>query len=193
MHSHNPGGAPLLLERAHCALLLVDVQEKINRVMADQRHVGRIAALLTACRQLSLPVVATEQYPEKIGVTLPELRDLLTEPVIAKLTFSCLREPTVRARLGALAPRQLVVVGIEAHVCVLQTAADLIADGVAVHVPHDAVASRRPGDRDTALQRLAAMGATVTTTESILFELLERAGTDEFRAISSLIKGLPVD
>jgi nicotinamidase-related amidase len=137
-------------------------------------------------------VVATEQYPEKIVATLPELAELLSEPVIAKMTFSCLREPAVRSRLDALAPRQVIVVGIEAHVCVLQTAADLLSAGVAVQVPYDAVASRRPTDRDTALARLASAGAAVTATESVLFELLERAGTDEFRSVSALIKQLPV-
>jgi nicotinamidase-related amidase len=88
--------------------------------------------------------------------------------------------------------RQAVVVGIEAHVCVLQTALDLVAAGFQVHVPHDAVSSRRPADKKWALDRMAAAGVVVTSTESALFELLERCGTDEFRAVSRMIRDIPL-
>ena len=181
-----------LLARSDSVLVVVDVQERINAVMADQAHLARIAALVEACTLLGVPVVATEQYPKGLGPTVTELSGLLPAPPLVKDTFSCAREPAVRAALEATGRRQAIVVGIEAHVCVLQTALDLVAAGCQVHVPHDAVSSRRPVDKEWALRRMASAGVVVTTTESALFELLERCGTDEFKAVSRMIRGIPV-
>lgn len=181
-----------LLTRGDAVLVVVDVQERINAVMADQGHLGRIAVLIEACAGLGVPVVATEQYPKGLGPTVASLARLLSAPPVVKETFSCAREPLVRAALEATGRRQAIVVGIEAHVCVLQTALDLAAAGFQVHVPHDAVCSRRPADKAWALHRMVAAGVIVTTTESALFELLERCGTDEFRAVSRMIREIPV-
>jgi len=181
-----------LLARSDAVLVVVDVQERINAVMADQAHLARIAALVEACTLLGVPVVATEQYPKGLGPTVSELASRLPAPPLVKDTFSCAREPAVRTTLEATGRRQAIVVGIEAHVCVLQTALDLAAAGFQVHVPHDAVSSRRPADKEWALERMAAAGVAVTTTESALFELLERCGTDEFKAVSRMIRGIPV-
>jgi len=181
-----------LLRRGDAVLVVVDVQERINAVMAEQAHLARIAALVEACAALGVPVVATEQYPKGLGPTVAELSGLLPAPPLVKDSFSCAREPAVRAALEATGRRQAVVVGIEAHVCVLQTAIDLVAAGHLVHVPHDAVSSRRPADKEWALRRMAAAGVVVTTTESALFELLERCGTDEFKLVAALVKSLPV-
>ena len=181
-----------LLARSDAVLVVVDVQERINAVMADQAHLARIAALVEACTLLGVPVVTTEQYPKGLGPTVTELSGLLPAPPLVKDTFSCAREPAVRTTLEATGRRQAIVVGIEAHVCVLQTALDLAAAGFQVHVPHDAVSSRRAADKEWALERMAAAGVAVTTTESALFELLERCGTDEFKAVSRMIRGIPV-
>jgi len=181
-----------LLARGTAVLVVVDVQERINAVMADQGHLPRIAVLVQACTLLGVPVLATEQYPKGLGPTVAELASLLPAPPLVKDSFSCPREPAVRAALEATGRRQAVVVGIEAHVCVLQTALDLAAAGYQVHVPHDAVASRRVADKEWALRRMASAGVVVTTTESALFELLERCGSDDFRTVAKLIKGIPV-
>lgn len=181
-----------LLSRNDAVLVVVDVQERINAVMADQGHLARIAVLVEACAALGVPVIATEQYPKGLGPTVPSLATLLSEPPLVKGSFSCAREPAVLAALEATGRRQAVVAGIEAHVCVLQTALDLVAAGFQVHAPHDAVSSRRPSDKEWALQRMAAAGVVVTTTESALFELLERCGTDEFRAVSRMIREVPL-
>ena len=182
-----------LLDRNDTALLVIDVQERIDAVMADQSHRPRLAVLVDACNALGVPIVATEQYPKGIGPTVEDLANRLPETAIVKMTFSCAREPDARQAIRATGRRQVLVTGIEAHVCVLQTVLDLLGEGLEVHVPHDAVNSRRPSDKRWALHRMAAAGAVVTSTESALFELLERCGTEEFRTVSKLVKQLPVE
>lgn len=181
------------LQRDRTALVVIDVQQRINAVMADQQHEPRLRVLLQAFQKLGLPVLVTEQYPKGLGPTIPSLAPLLTAPPIEKMTFSCARDPVFAEALRRLRPDHVVVTGIEAHVCVLQTVLDLLRDGLSVHVPHDAVNSRRPADRQWALERLLGAGATITSTESVLFELLERCGTDDFRVVTKLIKALPVE
>jgi nicotinamidase-related amidase len=188
-----------LLCRDEAALLVIDVQERINAVMASQGHVPRIAALIEAFRSLGRPVLVSEQYPKGLGSTVAGLGDLL-EPSspspaapLVKDTFSCVRDAGILAALDELAPRQVVVTGIEAHVCVVSTVLDLLRAGYEVHVPHDAVCSRRIPDRDWALHRMASAGASITTTESVLFELVERCGTDDFRTVAALVKTIPVE
>lgn len=181
-----------LLERDRAALLVIDVQERINAVMADQGHLVRLEVLVEACRELGLPVLASEQYPQGLGPTVPALAALLGETPPGKLTFSCGRDEGLRRALERTGRDQIVVTGIEAHVCVLQTALDLVNGGFEVHVPHDAVNSRRGADKEWALQRMAAAGAAITSTESALFELLERCDTADFKSVAKLIKRIPV-
>jgi nicotinamidase-related amidase len=180
-----------LLERRYGALLVIDVQEKINAVMADQEHMPRITVLVDACSALGVPVIATEQYPKGLGSTVRGLANCLLDTPISKDTFSCAREPAVRSTLEAVGRRQVIVTGIETHVCVLQTAIDLGRAGYEVHVPHDAVNSRRVADREWALRRMQAAGAVITSTESALFELLERCDTEDFRTVAKMVKALP--
>jgi nicotinamidase-related amidase len=181
------------LHRDTAALLVIDVQERIDAVMADGRHRPRIALLLRAFAELGVPVLATEQYPKGLGVTVPELAELLPSPPLFKLAFSCAREPEPLQALQTLDRSQIVATGIEAHVCVVQTVLDLLEAGFAVHVPHDAVNSRRARDREWALERMGQAGAVVTSTESVLFELLERCASDEFRTLSRMLKDVPVE
>lgn len=174
-----------LLRRDRAALVVVDVQEGF-RPAIDRFDdvVRRTTQLVRGARALDVPVLVTEQYPKGLGATVPEVgAHLAGVTPIAKTVFSA-----ARADGFCLDGReQALVAGIEAHVCVSQTVHDLLADGVDVHVAADAVSSRAPEDRERALRRLQDAGATVTTTEAALFELLERAGTPEFKLIQGLI------
>jgi nicotinamidase-related amidase len=181
-----------LLNRSTAILLVIDVQERINSVMTDQSHIPRLEVLVEACRALGVPVIGSEQYPKGLGGTVEPLATLLGETPAAKNTFSCVRDSGLREAIAAAGRTQVIVTGIETHVCVLSTALDLIDAGYRVHVPHDAVNSRRDADKDWALERLQQAGATITSTESALFELLERCDTDDFKTVAKLVKKLPV-
>ena len=185
-------GQTHLLRRDDAALLVIDVQERINAVMSDQSHLPNIEVLMDSCAALEVPTVVTEQYPKGLGATVSTLARESHDPPVAKDTFSCARQPASRSAIQDLGRRQILVTGIETHVCVLQTAMDLLQAGYEVHVPHDAVNSRRPEDKEWALRRMAAAGAVITTSESALFEMLERCGTDDFKTVARLIKKLPV-
>ena len=172
-----------LLERARTALVVVDVQEAFRPYPSFAQVAARCAKLLEGARILELPRVVSEQYPRGLGPTAPEV-GLQDEPRIEKSVFSAARAEGFDLR----GRTQAVVCGIETHVCVSQTVHDLLARGVEVHVPADAVGSRHEIDYARGLQRLERSGAIVTTVESVLFELLERAGTPEFKAVQGLIK-----
>jgi nicotinamidase-related amidase len=137
-------------------------------------------------------VISSEQYPQGLGSTVDSLATALGEQPASKLTFSCSRDDGLRHAIEASGRRQIIVTGIETHVCVLQTVIDLLNEGLEVHVPHDAVMSRRPADKEWALHRMAAAGATITSTESALFEILERCDTADFKTVAKLIKRIPV-
>jgi nicotinamidase-related amidase len=185
-------GTYQLLNASTAALLVIDVQDRINGVMADQGHIPRLVTMVEGCSALEVPVIATEQYPKGLGATVADLADRLPNQPVVKDTFSCMREPAARAAITSADRQQIIVTGIEAHVCVLQTVIDLLVDGFEVHVPHDGVNSRRASDKEWALHRMIAAGAVVTSTESALFELLEVSGSDDFRTVSKLIRGIPV-
>jgi nicotinamidase-related amidase len=181
-----------LLDRESAALLVIDVQDRINAVMSSQGHLSRIEVLVEACQGLEVPVLASEQYPQGLGPTVDSLAAALGDAIPGKLTFSCARDEGLKKAVEDSGRKQIIVTGIEAHVCVLQTAIDLINAGYEVHVPHDAVNSRRPADKEWALHRMAAAGAVISATESALFELLERCDTQEFKTVAKLIKKIPV-
>ncbi len=181
-----------LLERSSAVLLVIDVQERINAVMFDQSHMPRLEVLIEACQALDVPVIGSEQYPKGLGGTIEPLAGLLGDTPTAKNTFSCARDSGLREEIAATGRPQVIVTGIETHVCVLSTAVDLVEAGYRVHVPHDAVNSRRAADKHWALQRMQSAGAQITATESALFELVERCGTDDFKTVAKLVKKLPV-
>jgi nicotinamidase-related amidase len=171
-----------LLSRERAALIVVDVQEAFRRYEAFERVALAAGRLVEAARILELPVIASEQYPRGLGHTAPEVGLGELQP-IEKSVFSA-----VRAEGFDLHGRQQAVVcGIETHVCVSQTVHDLLASGVEVHVPADAVGSRHDIDYERGLERMARAGAVIGTVEAVLFELLERAGTPEFKAVQKLI------
>jgi nicotinamidase-related amidase len=171
-----------LLARDRAALVVVDVQEGFRPYPCFAAVAGACARLVQAARILELPVLVSEQYPKGLGHTAPEV-GLRDERRIEKTVFSAARAEGFD--LGG--SEQAIVCGIETHVCVSQTVHDLLADGVEVHVPADAVGSRHAIDYERGLARLQRAGAVVSTVEAALFELLERAGTPQFKAVQKLI------
>jgi nicotinamidase-related amidase len=171
-----------LLARDRAALVIVDVQEAFRAYASFAGVAESCAKLLQAARILEIPSLVSEQYPKGLGHTAPEV-GVESERSIEKTVFSA-----VRAEGFDLAGRdQALVCGIETHVCVSQTVHDLLERGVEVHVPADAVGSRHAIDYERGLERLQRAGAVVGTVEAALFELLERAGTPEFKAVQKLI------
>ena len=173
-------------------LVVVDVQERLFNAMDVERRddmVRNIKILGAAARRLGLPVLATEQYPKGLGRTLPELRGLLEDVTpIEKTVFSCCSAPGFIERLRGLDPSRVILAGIEAHVCVLLTALDLLDQGFQVSVVADAVSSRTPAKVELGLAQARQAGAVVTATETVVFQLLGRADTDAFREIAKLLK-----
>lgn len=178
-----------LLSRDESRLIIIDVQEKFVPHLTDgNRLVAQCRLLVEGARLLRIPLAVTEQNPGKLGVTVAELRDLLPAPK-TKMRFSsaeCLSEELLA---GGEPRRQVVLCGIETHVCVLQTALDLLGQGWDVYVAADAVQSRYESDRLLALERMLAAGVTLIPVESALFEWCETADAPEFRDLSGLVKG----
>jgi nicotinamidase-related amidase len=171
-----------LLARDRAALVVVDVQDAFRPYASFAGVAEACAKLLEGARILGLPRLVSEQYPKGLGHTAPEV-GLEDERLIEKSVFSA-----ARAEGFDLAGReQAIVCGIETHVCVSQTVHDLLERGIEVHVPADAVGSRHALDYERGLERMERAGAVVSTVESALFELLERAGTPEFMAVQQLI------
>ena len=181
-----------LLSHQECQLVVVDVQEKLLPVIPDASNLThRIRQLLQAARLFEIPLHCSEQYPKGLGATVPELAELLPAPR-EKLRFSaaaCLGWETAANTIDSRT--RIVLTGIEAHICVQQTALDLLAAGYRVIIPVDAIASRNQLDWEMAIRRMENSGACITTTESILFEWCEIAGTPEFKQISKLVTEKP--
>ncbi len=180
----------MLLDAGRSTLLIVDVQEYLAPVMAEPRLVYRhCAILMRAAERLGIPVVVSEQYPKGLGHTVGELLGLAPEGAqVEKMHFSCAASPDVKARVDALGRDTVVVAGIEAHVCVLQTCVGFREAGYKVAVVADACSSRNPANHRAAMERLAHNGVEVVTTEMAVFEWMHCAGTPEFKDISKLIK-----
>lgn len=184
---------PLAIAREQAALIVIDVQERLFPAMdADHREevMRNLKILAAAARRLSLPTLVTEQYPKGLGHTLQELKEAFPaglEP-IEKVAFSCWGVETFRNRLVATGARQVILSGIEAHVCVLMSALDLLAAGYGVQIIADAVTSRTQANWRLAMAQLRQAGAVVTTTETALFQLLRHADSDDFRELARLIR-----
>ncbi len=178
-----------LASRKECRLLIVDVQEKLVPMIANrERMLANCRRLIQGAKILEVPLFATEQYPKGLGHTVVPLAELLGS-IPDKHRFSCAEVLDWGLAAEQSDNRfQVVVAGIEAHVCVLQTVLDLLAGGYQVFVPADAISSRGEFDSKIALDRMSSSGAVITTTESVLFEWCECSGTPEFKQISQLIK-----
>ena len=181
---------PNILKRGNSALLVIDVQEKLVPVIKNMESVeDNILRLINGCQLLNVPIFYTEQYPKGLGRTIKSIAAVLSESKpIEKMFFSVCCSKELIQPLRDRGFSQIMVAGIEAHVCILQSALDLLQEGFQVHVVEDATGSRKELNKNNALQRMKNLGVTLTTTESALFELVEVSGTDEFRQISKLVK-----
>ena len=182
---------PNVLRLESSCLVVVDVQERFR---AAQEHFGEMVAgcvkLVRTFRVLDAPVLVTEQYPRGLGHTAPELMEALgaATEIDEKMVFSCCGSSEFSSRLQRAGATQVLVCGIETHVCVNQTVHDLLERGYSVHVAADAVESRHASDREIALQKMARSGAVITTTEMAAFELLGEATHPKFKEVQSLFK-----
>jgi len=172
------------------ALVIVDIQERLAVVMSEREKVIRNTLhLMEAAKLLQLPVIVTEQYPQGLGPTVSEIREALPsyEP-IEKLAFSCCGEPGFMKALESTGKKKIILCGMETHVCVLQTCIGSLREGYTVHAASDAICSRSKENFKTGIQFMRDAGAVITGTETVLFQLLERAGTEEFKALTKRIK-----
>jgi nicotinamidase-related amidase len=181
----------LRLDRARAAVLVIDIQSRLTPAMPPEtlaRVVKYTRALVGMASELGLPVLATEQYPKGLGPLIPEVRDILPSPPLEKLHFSCGADAGFTRALAATGRKQLVVCGMETHVCVFQTVRDLVEQGYEVHVCADAVSSRTEEHRRVGLELCREAGAFVSLAETAIFDLLHQAGTAEFKKVSALVK-----
>ena len=174
-----------------CVVLVIDIQERLAPAIApeDRERLLRGARLLVeAAKLFEVPVVTSEQYPRGLGPTIPELAELLPAAPIAKTEFSALGNSGVAAALEASGRKLAIVIGMEAHVCVLQSVLALLEGGYAVHVCHDGVGSRSVDDKRAALDLMRGAGAAVTSVESVAFQWCRDAADPRFKALSKLVK-----
>lgn len=179
------------LDRDKAVLLVIDVQEKLCRAMDEKvldKLTGNITTLQESARELGVPMLATEQYVKGLGQTLCVLKEKLTLPALEKMTFSCCGEAPFPEQLQSLGRKQVIVTGMEAHVCVLQTVIELLDAGYHVHLVKDAVMSRRKENWQVGIEAACAAGAVITSTETALFQLLRVAGSDEFKKLAKLVR-----
>ncbi len=177
-----------LMNRTDTGLLVIDLQEKLLAVIPGfEKIVGRTTLLVEGAKVLGIPVLATEQYPKGLGKTHPDLLAKL-EPPLEKLDFSCASLDPVGVFFQDRKIKKVLLAGIETHVCVMQTALDLIAMGFEVYGAVDAMGTRNSVDGEWGLKRMERAGVVLTTAEAALFEWTERAGTTEFKEISRLVK-----
>ena len=171
-------------------LLVVDVQEKLFRLMYQKEQLAdNLQRLIKGIQVLEVPILVTEQYPQGLGPTIPEIATLLTAvKPYPKVNFSCCGDAAFMQAFQQLHRKQVLIAGIESHICVYQTAADLIAAGYEVYAVGDAVSSRTQQNRDTGIKMMIQLGAKLTSTEAVLFELLKVAKGEKFKAISQIVK-----
>ncbi len=178
-----------LLVKEQTALLVIDVQERLMPVIHEQEKIfANVNKLLRGAEILSLETIITEQYPKGLGNTCKEVEIGEGKTLIEKVCFSCMQSESVTEQLKLTNKKSLIVCGVESHICVLKTTLDALQQGYEVHVVADAVSSRTAENKQIALDRMRQAGAFIVSTEMVLFMLLDKAGTDEFKAISKLIK-----
>lgn len=187
----------MLIDPRRSQLLVIDIQERLMpAVDGADRVAANAGILIRSAERLGIPITVTEQYPKGLGRTVPDVADRLPDSaaILPKTAFSGAGEPAIAAHLARLRAEdrdQAILCGAEAHVCVLQTALGLRAEGMTVFVVADAVSSRSPHSVAAAQARLVQAGCVWVTTEMVVFEWLERAGTEEFRALAPLIRENP--
>ncbi len=182
----------MLIHADTSCLIVIDMQERLVPAMqAPARTIRNAGILITAAEELAVPVLLTEQYPKGLGATVPELAEAASSAhaaILPKMHFSCMEDQDFAAAFEATGRRQAVIAGMEAHICVLQTAVSMMDQGTEVFVVTDATSSRTLESEKACLDRLQACGAGIVTTEMVVFEWLGRAGTAAFKALLPLIK-----
>ena len=180
------------VEKKNAILVMIDLQGALVKAMASEivtRVIRNSQILIAFAREMGIPILVTEQYPKGLGETIPEMKkELEGIAPIEKMSFSCCQMDSFKGQLENSGRKEVILCGIEAHVCVLQTAAELLQQGYGVHVVADAVCSRRKLDWETGLRWMEKKGAMILTTEIIAFQLLKEAGTDEFKRLSKLLR-----
>ena len=178
-----------ILETGDAVLCLIDMQERLFRAMHDTDPLLKNTQILVnGARLLGVPILWSEQYPKGLGPTLDAIAaDLPADGRAEKLDFSAWREPSFQAKLVATGRKAVVLPGIETHVCVMQTALDLLAEGYRVFVPADAVSSRTPENKEIGLALMKEAGAVITSVEACVFQMFAKAGGDAFKAFQRLI------
>lgn len=179
------------LDVENAVLVVIDVQERLVPAMPQEVYLrlrDTVKMLVSGAELLGVPVVTTEQYPKGIGHTVPELADACKSTVIEKVSFGCCGEPNFLAALKDLGRSQVIITGMEAHVCVYQTVLGLLEDGYHVHLLRDAICSRNKTDYLAGVDNAAQAGAVVTTAETALFQMLQKSTHEQFRAVSKLVK-----
>ena len=180
-----------MLSIDNTALLVIDVQGRLADVMHNKENLlNNLDRVIRGARVLDLPIIWTEQVPDKLGTTTPAIAELMEDVArpISKSSFSCCGETPFIEQLAATGRKQILVTGIETHVCVYQTAIDLLNQGYHVELVTDAVSSRTPENRQLGIDRIKKAGATLTSTEMALFELLKVAEGQQFKEISKIVK-----
>ncbi|MFN3344411.1 MAG: hydrolase [Chloroherpetonaceae bacterium] len=179
-----------MLELDDTVLVIIDVQGKLATLMYERELLFKnLSRLIEGAQVLGIPILLTEQYPKGLGETAPELKALMPNvKPIEKMSFSCMGEEKFVEALDKTERKQVLVAGIETHVCVYQTVSDMLAKGFEVHCVADAISSRTKENREIGLSRMKEDGAILTSTEMCLFELLKVAGTSTFKTISALVK-----
>ena len=177
-----------LLTRQEAVLVIIDMQEKLVPVMVEpEKIIENTKRLIALSKVTGLPIIITEQ--EKLGPTVTEIKnDIPGAEAIAKMSFNCFLTERFSHKVAETRRTTLIVCGIESHICVVQTALKAVENGFNVHVVGDAVSSRAPANKTVALDRMRMSGVTVTSTEMAIYEVLEKAGTDEFKAMLAVVK-----
>jgi nicotinamidase-related amidase len=179
-------------EREEAALIIVDMQERLLKAMPEeprQRMLRNASILIETAKQLGMPVLVSEQYPKGLGPTVPEIREAVAGAApVEKMIFSAAREEAFQRRLEETGRSAFILTGVENHVCVLQTALDLVAAGKRVWLARDASCSRTKENWEAGCAAMAAGGVTVSTTEILVFQLLREAGTEAFKHVSKLVR-----
>jgi nicotinamidase-related amidase len=179
-----------MLEVDSCALVVIDIQGKLAQLMHRKEALFENAQkLIKGAQILEVPIIVTEQYPKRLGPTIPEIAALFPNfKPLPKVAFSCCGDEGFQQELMAVSRRQILICGIETHVCVYQTTVDLLASGYEVEVVADVVSSRTAENREIALQRIRDEGAGITSVEMALFELMKAAEGPKFKEVSKIVK-----
>lgn len=179
-----------MLKTDESAFVLIDVQGKLANLMYKKERLFQNLQILTAgVRELGLPIIWAEQYPEGLGPTIPELREILSDDSpLPKKTFSVCGNPDLMQKIEHSGRREIIVAGIETHVCVYQTVADLIEKGFSVTIVADAISSRTKNNKRIGLRKMLELGARISSVEMLLFELMQTAEHEKFKVISKLVK-----